>query len=146
MLLSYFTLLPKIFEAVLPFLIYNLPSTFNLMKDKLIMGFGIVFLNFLILLCYNVAMIFIYKAKHPFFEKYRVNHVIFWVILRKIGLGRKIMSNGLKHWRKLLRQWHSIVLLLVEYWVSVIHGWVIINRQSRKFQIQKLLLGNLYSF
>ena len=48
---------------------------FDLFIDKLIMGCGVVFVNVFILICYNTIMIFIYKAKNPFFEKYRVNPV-----------------------------------------------------------------------
>lgn len=58
------------------------------------MGLGIMVLNIVILLCYNTAMYFIYRAKNPFFEKYRVSMVNFVFKLRKRGLGKKIMKNG----------------------------------------------------
>lgn len=43
-------------------------------------------INILVLLCYNVIMIFIYKSKHPFFEKYRVNPVSFAFIAETVAL------------------------------------------------------------
>ena len=75
LLISYFTLLPKLFQAILPFLIQHLPRKIIFYQDKLIMGFGVVFINVFILVSYNITMIFIYRAKHPFFQKYRVSQV-----------------------------------------------------------------------
>ena len=76
LLVSYFTLLPKVFEFILPFLLDVLPGKFEFYSvEKLIMGLGIMVLNIVVLLCYNTAMYFIYRAKNPFFEKYRVSMV-----------------------------------------------------------------------
>jgi hypothetical protein len=58
------------------------------------MGVGILTINVGILICYNVTMIFIYKSKNPFFEKYRINPVIYSLIYRNRGLGKKIINNG----------------------------------------------------
>ncbi len=71
-IISYFVLLPMLFEAILPFIIEYIPSIFGLIWDKLIMGIGNVSLNIIVMLIYNGAMYFIYKAKHPFFEQYRI--------------------------------------------------------------------------
>ena len=75
LLVSYFILLPRIFEAILPFLIDSIPSTHIFKIDKLITGVGVFFINLFILLSYNISMIYIYRVKLPFFEKYRVIQV-----------------------------------------------------------------------
>lgn len=76
LLVSYFTLLPKVFEFILPFMLDVLPGKFEFHSvEKLIMGLGIMVLNIVVLVCYNTAMYFIYRAKNPFFEKYRVSMV-----------------------------------------------------------------------
>lgn len=39
-----------------------------------------IVMNLFITLVYNIAMIVIYKIKHPFFEQFRVNQVSYLVI------------------------------------------------------------------
>lgn len=115
LLVSYFTVLPKVFEFILPFLLDVLPCKFEFYcVEKLIMGLGIMVLNIVILLCYNAAMYFIYRSKNPFFEKYRVSMVNFVFKLRKRGLGKKIMKNGKFCSKRLSKLSFSTVSLLVD--------------------------------
>jgi len=52
------------------------------------MGIGIGGINLVVLVGYNIIMIFIYRAKHPFFEQYRINPVRSPYYLRNLGLGK----------------------------------------------------------
>jgi hypothetical protein len=49
----------------------------------------------IVTLCYNISILFVYKSKLPFFEQYRINPQVIIHLFRNLGLGKKIMRNGI---------------------------------------------------
>jgi hypothetical protein len=46
---------------------------------------------------YNTTMYFVYTLKLPFFEQYRVNKDVSNHSFRNLGLGKKTLINGGRH-------------------------------------------------
>ena len=64
-----------IFQLILPWMHENIPGKFLNHEEKLIAAFGMISFNMIITILYNTVMVRIYRIKHPFFERFRVNQV-----------------------------------------------------------------------